>query len=228
MNDKINTRYHEGLVSFSPDGETMYFSRESYFEKDFEKDSISKVRYSQLYLFKATKLGSDWDTVESLSINSENYSVKNPSVSADGKTMYFASDMPGGYGNFDIYKAPIKEDGTLGEPQNLGQKVNTEGQEMFPYISSNGTLYFSSNGHLGLGGMDVFYTKEIDGKMAPIRNVGIPINSNGDDFAFTIDEEAEEGFVSSNRDGGKGSDDVYAFKKLQPLCDVLRTSNCVR
>jgi len=221
MNDKINTRYHEGLVSFSPDGETMYFSRESYFEKDFEKDSLSKVRYSQLYLFKAAKLGSDWDMVESLSVNSKNYSVKNPSVSSDGKTIYFASNMPGGYGNFDIYKASINDDGSIGEPQNLGQKVNTEGQEMFPYISSNGTLYFSSNGHLGLGGMDVFFTKEIDGKVAPIRNVGIPINSNGDDFAFTIDEEAEEGFVSSNRDGGKGSDDVYAFKKLQPLCDVL-------
>jgi outer membrane protein OmpA-like peptidoglycan-associated protein len=221
MNDEINTRYHEGLVSFSPDGETMYFSRESYFEKDFEKDSLSKVRYSQLYLFKAAKLGSDWDMVESLSVNSKNYSVKNPSVSSDGKTIYFASNMPGGYGNFDIYKASINDDGSIGEPQNLGQKVNTEGQEMFPYISSNGTLYFSSNGHLGLGGMDVFFTKEIDGKVAPIRNVGIPINSNGDDFAFTIDEEAEEGFVSSNRDGGKGSDDVYAFKKLQPLCDVL-------
>jgi hypothetical protein len=94
--------------------------------------------------------------------------------------------MPGGYGNFDIYKATINEDGTLGEPENLGQKVNTEGQEMFPYISSNNTLYFSSNGHLGLGGMDVFYTRVIDGKMAPIRNVGIPINSNGDDFAFII------------------------------------------
>lgn len=221
MNDKINTKYHEGLVSFAPDGNTMYFSRESYFEKDFQKDSISKVRYSQLYLFKATKLGSDWDTVESLSINSENYSVKNPSVSPDGSTLYFSSNMPGGYGNFDIYKAPINADGTIGEPVNLGQKVNTEGQEMFPYISSNNTLYFSSNGHLGLGGMDVFYTKEIDGKIAPIRNVGIPINSNGDDFAFMIDEEAEEGFVSSNRDGGQGSDDVYAFKKLQPLCDVL-------
>jgi outer membrane protein OmpA-like peptidoglycan-associated protein len=129
--------------------------------------------------------------------------------------------MPGGYGDFDIYKAPINSDGTLGDPQNLGQKVNTEGQEMFPYISSTNMLYFSSNGHLGLGGMDVFYTKEIDGKTAPIRNVGIPINSNGDDFAFTINEESEEGFVSSNRDGGKGSDDVYVFKKLQPLCDVL-------
>ncbi|RZW43358.1 MAG: cell envelope biogenesis protein OmpA [Flavobacteriaceae bacterium] len=221
MNDEINTKYHEGLVSFSPDGKTMYFSRESYFEKDFEKDSISKTRYSQLYLFKATKLGSDWDTIESLSLNSENYSVKNPSVSADGKTLYFASNMPGGFGQFDIYKAPINEDGTIGEPENLGQKVNTEGQEMFPYISSNNTIYFSSDGHLGLGGLDVFYTKEIDGKMAPIRNVGIPVNSNADDFAFAIDEETEEGFVSSNREGGKGSDDVYAIKKLQPLCDVL-------
>lgn len=224
MNDKINTKYHEGLVAFSPDGGTMYFSRESYFEKDFEKDSLSKVRYSQLYLFKATKLGSDWDTVEALSINSKNYSVKNPSVSADGNTLYFSSNMPGGYGNFDIYKAPINSDGSLGEPENLGQKVNTEGQEMFPFISSANILYFSSDGHLGLGGMDVFYTKEIDGKMAPIRNVGIPINSNADDFAFVIDEETEEGFVSSNREGGQGSDDVYAFKKLQPLCDVLITA----
>ncbi|MBL85544.1 MAG: cell envelope biogenesis protein OmpA [Winogradskyella sp.] len=224
MNNKINTKYHEGLVSFTPDGKTMYFSRESYFEKDFEKDSLSKVRYSQLYLFKATKLGDDWDTIESLAVNSENYSVKNPSVSADGATLYFSSNMPGGYGNFDIYKAAINEDGTIGEPENLGQKVNTEGQEMFPYISSNNTLYFSSNGHLGLGGMDVFYTKVIDGKMAPVRNVGIPINSNGDDFAFSINEETEEGFVSSNRDGGQGSDDVYAFKKLQPLCDVLITA----
>jgi outer membrane protein OmpA-like peptidoglycan-associated protein len=129
--------------------------------------------------------------------------------------------MPGGFGDFDIYKVSINKDGTLGEPENMGQKVNTEGQEMFPYISSTNTLYFSSNGHLGLGGMDVFYTKEIDGKLAPVRNVGIPINSNADDFAFVIDEEGGNGFVSSNRDGGKGSDDVYTFKKLQPLCDVL-------
>ncbi|EDP72711.1 hypothetical protein FBALC1_16457 [Flavobacteriales bacterium ALC-1] len=220
-NSELNTRFHDGLVSFTPDGNTMYMSRESYFEKDYQRDSLSNARYSQLYLYKVTKLGSDWDTVESLDINRYNYSVKNPSVSADGSTIYFSSNMPGGYGDFDIYKAAINEDGTLGEPQNLGQKVNTEGQEMFPYISSNNTLYFSSNGHLGLGGMDVFFTREIDGKIAPIRNVGIPVNSNADDFAFSIDEETEEGFVSSNREGGKGSDDVYAIKKLQPLCDVL-------
>ncbi|MBU2927023.1 cell envelope biogenesis protein OmpA, partial [Winogradskyella psychrotolerans] len=220
-NSSINTRFHEGLVSFTPDGKTMYFSRESYYEQDFQKDSLSSTKFSQLYLFKATKLGNDWDTVEALALNSENYSVKNPSVSADGKTLYFSSNMPGGFGEYDIYKAPINADGTLGDAENLGQKVNTEGQEMFPYISSNNTLYFSSNGHLGLGGLDVFYTKEIDGKMAPVRNVGIPINSNADDFAFSIDEENDEGFVSSNRTGGKGSDDIYAFKKLQPLCDVL-------
>ncbi|MFT4804093.1 MAG: outer membrane protein OmpA-like peptidoglycan-associated protein [Psychroserpens sp.] len=221
VEDKVNTKYHEGLVSFSPDGETMYFSRESFFEKEYEKDSISKYRYSLLHLFKAKKSDGKWSNVEGFALNSENYSVKNPAVSTDGKTLYFASDMPGGYGLFDIYKASINTDGSLGEPVNLGQKVNTQGQEMFPYISSNSTLYFSSNGHLGLGNLDVFYTKEIDGKMAPIRNVGIPINSNADDFAFYLDEESEEGYVSSNRDGGLGSDDVYAIKKLQPLCDVL-------
>ncbi len=223
VEDKVNTKYHEGVVSFSPDGNTMYFSRESFFEKMYEKDSITKNRYSVLQLFKATKEGDKWSNVEGFAINSENYSVKNPSVSADGKTLYFASNMPGGYGLFDIYKASINDDGTLGEAENLGQKVNTQGQEMFPYISSNGTLYFSSNGHLGLGNLDVFHTKEIDGKMAPVRNIGVPINSNADDFAFRLDEESGEGFVSSNREGGVGSDDIYAIKKLQPLCDVLIT-----
>ena len=223
-NNLINTKFHEGLVSFTPDGKTMFFSRESYFEKDFEKDTLSNTHISQLYLFKATKLDGDWDTVETLTLNSENYSVKNPSVSPDGNTLYFASNMPGGYGNFDIYKVAINTDGTLGEPENMGQKINTEGQEMFPYSSSIDILYFSSNGHLGLGGLDVFFTKEIDGKIAPIRNIGIPVNSNADDFAFIINEDTMEGFVSSNREGGKGSDDIYAIKKLQPLCDVLITT----
>ena len=224
LDDKINTIYHEGIVSFSPDGNTMYLSRESFFEKIYEKDSITKNRYSVLHLFRAKKSGANWNNVEGFPMNSKNYSIKNPSVSSDGKTIYFASDMPNGYGGFDIYKANINDDGSLGEPVNLGQKVNTEGQEMFPYISDNGTLYFSSNGHLGLGGLDVFHTKEIDGKIAPIRNIGIPVNSNADDFAFHLDEETGEGFVSSNREGGVGSDDIYAIKKLQPLCDVLITA----
>ena len=227
LDSDINTKYHEGLVSFSPDGNTMYFSRESFYEKVFEKDSLSNNKYGVLHLFKANKLGDDWDNIEGFAINSENYSVKNPSVSADGKTLYFASDMPGGYGKFDIYKAVINNDGTLGEAMNLGQKVNTEAQEMFPFISGNGTLYFSSNGHLGLGGMDVFFTKEIDGKIAPVRNVGLPVNSNADDFAFRINEENGDGFISSNREGGQGSDDIYAIKKLQPIFDVLVSAKAI-
>jgi outer membrane protein OmpA-like peptidoglycan-associated protein len=227
LNDKVNTKYHEGLVAFSTDGKTMYFSRESFYEKVFEKDSVSSNKYGVLHLYKATKLGDDWDIIEGFAINSQNYSVKNPSVSTDGKSLYFSSDKPGGYGKFDIYKAAINADGSLGEAQNLGQKVNTEGQEMFPFISGNGTLYFSSNGHLGLGGMDVFFTKEIDGKVAPVRNVGLPVNSNADDFAFRINEETSEGFVSSNREGGQGSDDIYAIKKLQPLFDVLVSAKAV-
>lgn len=221
LGKNINTKYHEGVVSFSTDGKTMYFSRESYYDDLYLKDSLSRNKQSVLNLYYSSLLSDGWSEATPVAFNSENYSVKNPAVSADGKTLYFASDMPNGYGNFDIYKAPINDDGSVGEPMNLGQKVNTEGQEMFPYSSSNGSLYFSSDGHLGLGGMDVFYTKEIDGKMAPIRNVGVPVNSNADDFAFIIDEESEEGFVSSNREGGKGSDDVYAVKKLQPICDVL-------
>ncbi|AEH01066.1 OmpA/MotB domain protein [Lacinutrix sp. 5H-3-7-4] len=227
VEDKINTKYHEGVVSFSPDGKTMYFSRESFFENIYEKDSLSNTKYSVLHLFKATKGSDGFSNIEALPINSRNYSIKNPSVSPDGSTIYFASDMPGGFGKFDIYKASIDENGQVGAPVNMGQKVNTEGHEMFPFISDNNTLYFSSIGHLGLGGMDVFYTKEIDGKMAPVRNVGIPVNSNGDDFAFHINEETGEGFVSSNREGGKGDDDIYQIKKIQPLCDVLIVATIV-
>ena len=224
LSSRINTKYHEGLVSFSPDGKTMYFSRESFYDNIYVKDSLNN-RISTINLYSSTKLSDGWSEVDALPFNSQNYSVKNPSVSADGSTLYFASDMAGGYGDYDIYKASINEDGTFGEAVNLGQKINTEGQEMFPYSSSNGTLYFSSDSHLGLGGLDVFHTKEIDGKYTPIRNVGVPANSNADDFAFSINEETEQGFVSSNREGGVGSDDIYAIKKLQPLCDVLITAN---
>jgi outer membrane protein OmpA-like peptidoglycan-associated protein/tetratricopeptide (TPR) repeat protein len=221
--ESLNTKYHEGVVSFSPDGKTMYFSRESYFDKIFERDSLSRNKFSVLSLYKSTKELGIWSEGEALSLNSENYSVKNPAVSSDGKTLYFSSDMAGGLGQFDIYSAPINDDGSVGEPTNLGQKVNTEGQEMFPFVSSDDVLYFSSNGHLGLGGMDVFFTKLVDGKVGPVRNVGIPVNGNADDFAFSIDSENGEGFVSSNREGGTGSDDIYQVKVLQPICDVLVT-----
>jgi len=220
VNGKINTKYHEGLVSFSPDGNTMYFSRESFFEDTFQKDSLSGLKFGLLHLYRATKSNTNWINIESLNINSRKFSIKNPSVSPDGRFIYFASDMPRGYGLFDIYKSKIKEDGTLGVPINLGERVNTQGQDMFPYVSSDYTLYFSSNGHLGLGALDVFYTRIKDGSLTKVRNLGIPVNSNADDFAYRIDENTALGYVSSNRKGGVGSDDIYAVERLQPLCDV--------
>ena len=225
IEENINTKYHEGIVSFSPDGNTMYFSRESYYEKKYERDSLTKYKISVLNLYKSINQEGQWSEAEALSLNGDNYSVKNPSVSPDGKTLYFASDKSGGFGNFDIYSAPIDQNGSVGEATNMGQKLNTEGQEMFPFISSNNTLYFSSNGHLGLGGLDVFFAKIIDGKLGPVRNIGIPVNGNADDFAFSFNDETEEGFVSSNRlvDGEDMSDDIYAIKRLQPICDVLVT-----
>ena len=221
--DEINTRYHEGLVAFAPDGNTLYFSRESYYDNIFEKDSLSRTKFSVLNLYKSTQELGRWSEGEALALNSKNHSVKNPAVSPDGKLLFFASDMAGGMGQFDLYMAPINGDGSVGEATNLGQKLNTEGQEMFPFVSSDNTLYFSSDGHLGLGGMDVFFAKLVDGKVGPVRNIGIPVNGNADDFAFSINDATGEGFVSSNREGGAGSDDVYAVKVLQPICDVMAT-----
>ncbi len=224
LGSKINTKFHEGTVAFSPDGNTMYFSRESFYNKEYERDSITNNKISVMNLFKATKIDGLWDNITALPFNSIKYNISGPSVSKDGKTLYFHSDMPGGYGSADIYKVEIKDNGNFGEPVNLGQLINTEAQERFPHTSADGTIYFSSDGHLGLGGLDVFFSKEIDGKMAPVRNIGIPVNSSADDFAFTINDSGE-GFVSSNRMGGRGSDDIYAVKMLQPICDVLIAIN---
>ena len=241
--DAINTKYHEGVIAFSPSGDTMYFAREAYYSKSYYKDSIIKngstnEQVSVINLYRATRctkkeitwknngncnFNKGWNVSE-LEINSAYYSMKNPALSCDGKTLYFSSDMPGGFGNYDIYKSEIKEDGSLEEPVNLGQQINTEEQEVFPHMCCDDTLYFSSNGHLGIGGLDVFYSKSVDGKWSNVRNVGLPVNSNSDDFAFRMGDDCTNGFISSNRSGGVGSDDIYAVKKIRPLCDILLES----
>ena len=221
LGSNVNTKYHEGLASFDSEG-NMYISRESFYENEYVKDPESNNITSLIGIYKISK---GEKNVVALNINSVEYSVKNPSVSSDGKTIYFSSDMPGGFGNFDIYKGDIDEEGNINNVENLGQKVNTEGQEMFPFIGDKNNLYFSSDSQLGLGGLDIFFTKEVDGKWASVRNVGIPVNSNADDFAFNMNEATGEGFVSSNRSGGKGGDDIYSIKRLIPICDVLLTAN---
>ena len=225
--EDLNSKFHEGILSFSADGNTIYFTRESFYEKEFEKSEENKNKYGQSYIYKATKLKDKFNIIESLDINDPSFSNKNPMVSPDGKHLYFSSNRPGGFGMYDIYKANINDDGTLSNVENLGQNVNSEGQEGFPFFSNDNVLYFSSDGHLGIGGLDVFYSRYIDGKWSNVRNVGIPVNSGADDFAFIIDEYNENGFVSSNRPGGVGKDDIYALKKIKPICDILLESTIV-
>lgn len=217
LNDDINTKYHEGNVSFTSDNKTMYFTRENYYEGKFVKDDEG---IGTLNIYRAKLVNGEWSDVTPVPFNSDNYSTGHPAITADGKTLYFVSDMPGGLGMSDIYKVAVNDDGSYGTPVNLGDKINTEGKEVFPFISNNNTFYFSSDGHPGIGGLDVFATKVEGDSFGTIRNLGTPLNSNADDFSFTFNEETKKGFIASNRDGGKGDDDIYETTLINPICDV--------
>jgi outer membrane protein OmpA-like peptidoglycan-associated protein/tetratricopeptide (TPR) repeat protein len=213
----LNTKYHEGPLTISADGNTMYFSRESFFDNKYQK-ADDKTKFSKMFIYKATKTDGKWGNITSTSINSDQFNNSSPSLSKDGQTLYFSSDRPGSIGKNDIYKTTISADGTISEATNLGEKVNTEGTELFPFIADNNTLYFSSNGKMGFGGLDVF---SLDlNKSGDALNLGMPVNSEKDDFGFTFNQVQNVAFLSSNRDGGQGDDDIY---QATPICylDVM-------
>lgn len=219
----LNTRYHEATLAFSPDQTKVYFTRNNY-NGNLGRDDKGT---NHLKLYSAELLSNEdeeliWQNVEELPFNSENYSVGHPSVSKDGKLLYFVSDMPGSIGATDIFVVDILDDG-YSQPRNLGEKVNTAGREMFPFIT-NKKLYLASDGHLGLGGLDVYESEIINEKFTTPKNLGAPLNSELDDFGFIIKEEENRGFVCSNRLKGKGDDDIYSFVRLFELesaCDQL-------
>jgi outer membrane protein OmpA-like peptidoglycan-associated protein/tetratricopeptide (TPR) repeat protein len=209
----INSRFHESTPVFSKDGQTVYFTRNNFLTKK-GKDKDGAVL---LKLYKATLNGDNWENITELPFNSNEYSVAHPALSPDGKTLYFVSNMPGTLGQSDIFKVAINGD-TFGAPENLGNTVNTEGRETFPFITPENELFFASDGHPGLGGLDVFATKiEADGTFKNVVNVGEPLNSSKDDFAYLINNKTHLGYVTSNRDGGQGNDDIYRFKETKPL-----------
>ncbi|MEN2401318.1 OmpA family protein [Flavobacterium sp. MC2016-06] len=211
----INTKFHEATPVFTKDGKTVYFTRNNY---DNGKKGKSESKTTLIKIYKATLENDKWTNISELSINSNNYSTAHPALSPDEKTLYFASDMPGSIGQSDIYKVSINNDGSLGTPQNLGKAINTEGKETFPYVTSENEIYFSSDGHPGLGGLDVFAGLiSPDGTIEDIQNVGADINSPKDDFAYIIDPVTRKGYFSSNKDGGLGSDDVYQFLETKRL-----------
>lgn len=214
ISNKVNTKLHEGTVVFSKDLKTMYFTRNNYYKKKEVKDDKF---VTHLKLYKAELIDSVWTNIKPLPFNGDDFSVEHPALSPDGKRLYFASDMPGTLGDFDLFYVNINENGTYEPPVNLGSKINTVHREQFPYIAHNGDLYFSSNGHFGFGGLDVFWAKIKATHFEKPDNLGLPLNSGYDDFAFYLDKTQHSGYVSSNRFKGKGSDDIYSFKELKPL-----------
>jgi outer membrane protein OmpA-like peptidoglycan-associated protein/Tol biopolymer transport system component len=213
---QINTKFHEDTPAFSKDGKTVYFTRNNYLDgRGFDANKVTLLK-----IYKATldKEG-NWVNITPLPFNSDSYQTAHPALSPDEKTLYFASDMPGTHGQSDLFKVKINEDGSFGNVENLGDAINTEGRETYPFISNENELYFASDGQLGLGGLDIFITKIPKDGLAfkEVLNVGEEANSSKDDFSLIIDSKSKKGFLSSNRDGGQGSDDIYKFLETKPI-----------
>ncbi|UOB16359.1 OmpA family protein [Abyssalbus ytuae] len=211
---KINAKLHEAMATFTKDGNTIYFTRNNYAKGKRNKDNNE---ITHLQICKAQLVEGEWKNITPLPFNNEDYSAEHPALSDDEKTLYFASDMPGGYGSFDIYTVSINNDGSFGTPKNLGEKINTSGKEQFPFASADNKLYFSSDGHPGFGMLDIFVASVTPAGLSKPDNVGLPVNSGYDDFSFYIDADTKEGFFSSNRPGGQGSDDIYQIVETKPL-----------
>lgn len=212
----LNSPKHEGPATFTKDGKEVYFTMTV---KGVRKKNTSEVINTlQVMYSKYDDSTQTWsEPVSAFSFNSEDYSVGHPSLSSDGNTIYFMSDMPGGYGGTDIYFCKKDENGKFTHPENAGIKVNTFGYELFPYISDDGTLYFSSNGHPGMGQLDIFYSVYKDGQWGLGVNMQPPINSIGDDFGITFDGKSKRGLFSSDRFNGLGEEDIYSFAEESPF-----------
>lgn len=225
----INTAFHESSAVFTKDLKTVYFTRNNYKNGKKQTDRKNTVRLK--LLTASVDEDGNWSDVEELPFNNDNYSVAHPALSLDGKKLYFASDMPGTTGESDLWYVDIYRDGSYGDPINLGQKVNTEGRESFPYIAGDGTLYFTSDALIGFGGFDVFKAELSDSGIArDAENMGLPINSAGDDFGFLVQTDTNTGYISSNRDGNRGSasDQIYYFKPSKCVVEItglVRDSN---
>lgn len=210
----FNKNAHESSAAFTPDGKTIYFTRNNTREGILARDDAG---VSRLKIYRSSYKGGQWTAPEELHINGDDFSTAHPALSADGTLLYFASDRPGGYGQSDLYRVRIHPDGKLGDPVNLGEEINTEGRETFPFCSAKGILYFASDGHPGLGGLDIFAAELVMGGEDHLINLGQPVNGPYDDFSFIIREDRKSGFFASNRPGGMGGDDIYAIKELKPL-----------
>ncbi|NTW31876.1 MAG: OmpA family protein [Bacteroidetes bacterium] len=216
IGENINTKFNEGASCLNAKMNELYFTR----------CGFEKKKQLGCQLFVAKKKNTSWDVPDSLKLAPDSCSVGQPSLSEDELTLYFASDMQGGYGGKDIWMAKrTKKNKEWDKPVNLGSNINTEKDEMYPFIREEGILYFSSNGYSGMGGLDIYKSEKTDDKWGTPVNMKYPINSPGDDFAIIFENKLEKGYFSSNRKGGKGSDDIYSFIQ-PPLVFTLQGKIC--
>lgn len=215
LETKTISPYHEGPLVFFADGTRRIFTRNAFIKKSRVKDGA--VNPLELAASEMTASG-EWSEPVALPFVGPGYSVAHPAITSDGKTLYFSSDMPGTVGQSDIFVSKL-ENGTWATPRNLGRAINTEGQELFPYIYNDSLLFFASNGRGGLGGLDIFYCN-LKSKDATIHTFPGPVNSTSDDFGICVEEEGASGFFSSNRAGGAGQDDIYYFEEIRSFVEI--------
>lgn len=215
----INSKFNESTAVFTKNGLTMYFTRNNFENK---KRGFDENQSTLLKIYKAEKKDEKWVVIGALPFCNDSFNVAHPALSPDEKRLYFASDMPGGFGQSDLYQVEINSDGAFGTPENLGATINTFGRETFPFVSAKNELYFASDGWDGFGGLDVFVAHTPDNFSFSLpQNLGEPLNSRMDDFGFIINTASKKGFFTSNRSGGMGMDDIYAFEEKTELpCDI--------
>lgn len=204
---EITTQWHEGPLTFNKTNDKIFFSRNDFIDGKTEKASNGVVKQM---IISADMNGDQWANQQELPFNDPEYDFVHPSINVDDDVLYFSSNRPGGYGGMDLWKV-IKTGDTWGVPINLGPAVNSSANEVFPFIHADGTLFFSSNGHSSMGGGDIFFTKEYEGQFVAPVNLGAKFNTSSDDFGFIIDRDKRNGYFSSDREGGKGQDDIYSF-----------------
>ena len=219
FSSKLNSLLNESSPVFTRTMDTIYFTRNYQVPLSKEEKKKKAEEKVLLELYRSVRKNNEWTDPVRLPFNVTGYSVAHPAITPDGKWLYFAADINGTRGKSDIFRVRINhKKGIYGKPENLGELINTEGRETFPYISSKNVLFFSSDGLPGLGGLDIFAVKiEQDGSLKRLQNIGRPGNTPDDDFAFVLDEDRSIGFLSSNRPGGKGKDDIYYFVQNKPL-----------